>query len=127
VQTALSHRLLASDGVGVEGVASVDDDVAWLHGVGEFVDHRVGGFTGLHHDQHPARLLQRGEELVDGLGAHEIAVVAVLGEQRVGAGDRAVVQRDGVAVPGEVAGDVGTHDRQAGNAYLRGRLLRGVH
>ena len=46
--------------------------------------------------------------------------LAVLLEQRVGLGDRPVVQRHRVAVVGEVAGDVRTHHRQAGDADLRG-------
>ena len=120
VQAALADRLLAADGVGVERVAAVDDDVAFLHRVGELVDDRVGGVAGLDHDQHPARLLQRGKEFRDGLAAHELALGTVLVEQRVGLGDRAVVQRHGVAVVGEVAGDVGAHHRQAGDADLRG-------
>ncbi len=120
VQPALAYRLLASNGVGVERIAAVDDDVAFFHRVGELVDHGVGGVTGLHHDQHPARFLQGGEKLFDGLRAHEFAFAAVLFEQRIGLGDRPVVQRHGVAVMGEVAGDVRTHDGQAGHADLRG-------
>ncbi len=54
----------------------------------------------------PARLLQRCDELLDGLGANEIALVAVLVDERVRLGDAAVVQRHRVAVAGEVAGDV---------------------
>ena len=120
VQAALAHRLLAADGVGVERVAAVDDDVAFLHRVGELVDDGVGRVAGLDHDQHPARLLQRGKEFRDGLAAHEVALRAVLGEQRVGLGDRPVVQRHGVAVVGEVAGDVGAHHGQAGDPDLSG-------
>ena len=120
VQAAFADRLLAADGVGVQRVAAVDDDVALLHGVGELVDDGVGRVAGLDHDQHPARLLQRGEEFRDRLAAHEVALGAVLLEQRVGLGDRPVVQRDGVAVVGEVAGDVRTHHGQAGDPDLRG-------
>ena len=71
MQSAIGHRLFTADGVGVQRVAPVDDDVAGFHRVGEFVDHRVGGVTGLHHDQHPSRSLQRGEEFRDGLRSHE--------------------------------------------------------
>ena len=56
--------------------------------------------------------------------ADELALVAVLLEQRVGLGDRPVVQRDGVAVVGEVAGEVRAHHGQAGDADLRGTGLR---
>ena len=47
VQATLAHRLLAADGVGVERVAAVDDDVAFLHRVGELVDDGVGRVAGL--------------------------------------------------------------------------------
>ena len=67
VQPALADRLLATDGVGVEGVAAVDDDVAFFHGVGEFVDDGVGGVAGLDHDDDPPRLFQRVKEFRDGL------------------------------------------------------------
>ena len=120
VQAALAHRLLAADGVGVERVAAVDDDVAFFHGVGELVDDGVGRVAGLDHDDHPPRLLQRVQEFLDGLRPHELALVAVLLEQRVGLGDRPVVQRHGVAVMGEIAGEVRTHHGQAGDADLRG-------
>ncbi len=103
VQTPLAHRLLAANRVGVERVAAVDDDVAFLHGVGQLLDDRVGRVTGLDHDDHAARLLQRGEEFFDGFGAHEFAFAAVLFQQRIGLGDRAVVQRNRIAVVGEIA------------------------
>src|SRR6201998_3734915 len=58
VQAPLAHRLFAADGVGEERVPAVDDDVALVHHVGEFVDHRVSRVARLDHDQHSARLLQ---------------------------------------------------------------------
>ncbi len=126
VQAALAHRLLPADGVGVERVTAVDDDVALFHRVGELVDDGVGRVAGLDHDHHPARLLKRGKEFGDRLAADELAFVAVVLQQRVGLGDRPVVQRDGVAVVGEVAGEVGTHHRQAGDADLSGAVGVGV-
>ena len=119
VQATIADRLLAADGVGVERVAAVDDDVAFLHRVGELVDDGVGRVARLDHDQHAPRLLQRGEEFRDRLAAHEVALRTVLGQQRVGLGDRPVVQRHGVAVAGEVARDVRAHDGQAGDSDLR--------
>jgi hypothetical protein len=75
--------------------------------------------VGLDHDQDPARLLKRGKEFRDGVAAHEVALGTVCLEQRVDLGGRAVVQRDGVPVVGEVARDVGSHHREAGDADLR--------
>jgi hypothetical protein len=51
-----------------------------LHGLGKLLDDRVGRITGLDHDQHPARLLQRFEEFFDGLRPDELALVTVLFE-----------------------------------------------
>ena len=48
--------------------------------------------------------------------------LAVLFEQRVGLGDRPVVQRHGVAVVSEIAGEVRTHHGEAGDADLRGSV-----
>ena len=45
----------------------------------------------------------------------EVALRAVLFEQGVGLRDRAVVQGNGEAVAGQVAGEVGAHHRQAGD------------
>ena len=56
----------------------------------------------------------------DGLAADEVALRAVLVQQRVGLGDRPVVQRHGVAVVGEVARDVRAHHGQAGDPDLCG-------
>ncbi len=67
VQAAFADRLFAADGVGVERVAAVDDDVAVFHRVGELVDDGVGRVTRLDHDDHPPRLLQRVQEFFDGL------------------------------------------------------------
>jgi hypothetical protein len=126
VQAALAHRLLAADGVGVERVATVDDDVAGFHGIGELVDHRVRGIAGLDHDDHPPRLLQRVQEFLDALRTDELAFVTVLFEQGIGLGDRSIVQSHRVAVVREIASEVRTHHRQAGDTDLRGPGCRSL-
>jgi len=118
VQATLAQGGLASAGVREVRVAAVDQDVARFHQRGELVDHGVGRRARLDHDHHAARPFQRGDELADRLGRHEGALVAVLGDQ----GDRprvgAVVQGDGVAVPGQVAREVAAHHRESGDADL---------
>ena len=59
------------------------------------------------------------DELLRGLGRDEGALVAELGDHVGGAGGRSVVQGDGVAVAGEVAGQVAAHHAEPGDAYLR--------
>ena len=127
VQSTLRHGLLAPDGIGVERITAVDDDVAGLHRIGEFIDHRVGGLAGFHHDEHSAGALEGSEELPDGLRADEIAIAAVLGQKRVSLGHRPVVQGHGVTVPGEVTGDIGTHDSQTGDSDVSGGFRCGAH
>jgi hypothetical protein len=115
----------------VEGVATVDDDVAFLHRIGELVDDGVGRIARLDHDDHPARLLKGGKEFGDRLAAHEVAFRTMLLQQRIGLGDGPVVQRHGVPVVGEVAGEVGTHHGQSGDPDLSGagrvRVCRRAH
>ena len=91
----------------------------------QLVDHGVGGRAGLDHDDDRARPPQAGDEVGHRLAGHERALAAVLGDQAAGALRRAVVQRDGVAVPGQVPGQVAAHDRQAGDADVRGGLRGG--
>ena len=42
--------------------------VAWFEQRGELVDHGVGGRAGVDHDEHAPRPLERGDELLGGLG-----------------------------------------------------------
>ncbi len=110
VQSAGADRRFTTDRVGVERVATVDDDVAGLHGVCELFDDSIGRGAGLDHDQDASRLLKCGNKLLDGLGAHEIALGTMLGDQGIGLRDAAVVQGNGVTVAGEIAGNIRTHD-----------------
>ena len=110
---ALGHFLLAANRVGVQGVTAVDDDVAFVERRSQLIDDGVCGRAGLNHDERAAR---RGEgigELRDRLGANKGSFVAVGFEKRVGLRDRAVVQRHGETVPGEVTGDVRSHHGQS--------------
>ena len=72
-----------------------------------------------------SRALERGDELLRGLGRDEVPLVAELVDHGRGAGGGPVVQGHGVSVPGEVAGQVPAHHAEAGHADLR-RCLRHV-
>jgi hypothetical protein len=124
VEALGADRLLAPDRVVEVGVAAVDDDVARLEQAGQLVDHRVGAFTGLHHDDRGARHTERRDEVFDGFARHEVALAAVLTDELAGALRRAVEHGHHVAfAAGEVPGQVATHDGQADDAYV-GTLLR---
>lgn len=116
VQAAFAQRGLAAAGVGEVGVAAVDDHVAVLEERGELVDDGVGGSARLHHDHEAAGAGERGHELLGRLGRDEGALVAELVHQRAGAAGGAVVDGDGVTVPGEVTGQVAAHHSEAGDA-----------
>lgn len=117
-KAAVLQRGLAADGVRVEGVAAVDDDVALVHDAGEFLDDRVRGIAGLDHDDDLAWLLEAGHEVLDALGRDEGAVTAVRVEQSLCLGVTPVVHRDHVSVAGEVPRQVGPHDSEAGDTDL---------
>ena len=122
VDAGLAHRLLAADGVGEQGVAAVDDDVARLEHLHERVDDGVGGAAGLDHDDRGAGLLQRRRELLVG-GRRDELRLGVLGEQRLGLRVAAVVHRHRVAfTAGEVAGQIRAHHRQSDDTDVRCRL-----
>ena len=111
----LREGRLAAAGVLVVGVSGVDNDVARFEERFELVDDGVDRLAGLDHDQDAARLLQRVHEFLQGLGPDEIAVAAVLFQQGIGLLDGPVVQGDGEAVAGQVAGEVCPHHRKAGD------------
>ena len=77
MQTLPAQALFARTGVGVTGVASIDDDVALLQQGGEGVDRRVGRGAGLDHDDDPARAGEGGDEFLERFGWDERPLVAV--------------------------------------------------
>ena len=120
VQALLAQRRLAPDRVREVRVARVHDDVALLQEGHQLVDDRVRGAAGLHHDDDLARPGQRRDEVLDRLGRDEHALVAVVRDQRLGLGVRAVVDRHREAVACKVPGEVAAHHRQPGDTDLRG-------
>src|SRR5699024_1865748 len=111
VTVALCHVLFATNGVGVEGIAAVDDDVAIFHCISELVDNRVGRRTGLHHDDGLAGALQRSDELFNRFRSNEIAFRSVFGNESTSAFRTAVVHGDGIAIASKVTGQVAAHNR----------------
>ena len=122
VQAALAQGLLPAAGVGVEGVAGIDDDVARLHEGGELLDHGLSGGSGLHHDDGHAWGAQGGDEVLQVAGGYEVALGAVALHEPLGTGQGAVEHRHRVPVAGEVARQVGPHHPQSEHAEVcRGR------
>src|SRR5690606_14434224 len=68
-----------------------------------------------------ARSLEARDEVAEGLGRHERALVPVVRDERGGPGRRAVVDRDDESVAGEVPREVATHHGEACDTDLGGR------
>jgi len=117
-QPAVGEGRGPPDCVDVAGIAAVDDHVTLLQQLGELLDHGVGPGAGLHHHDHPARPGQRLDKIRQAVGADELALVAVVVQELVSATGVPVVHDDLMAVTRQVAGQVGTHDSQAGDADL---------
>jgi hypothetical protein len=119
-QAFFAERLLATDRVGPERVAAVDDDVTLLEHGGEAVDDRVGRLAGLDEDDGLAGPGQGGGEFLECLGADEAAGgVRVLGDELVGLLGGAVVDRNLEAVVGDVEGEILTHHGEADESDIR--------
>ena len=127
VDSSLAHCLFATDGVGKERVAAIDDDVTGLESFGQSIDHGIRAFAGLHHDDGGAWLRQRCGEFGI-VGCRNEISFGVLGEQSLGLRVGAVVDRDGVAFAAcEVAGQIGAHNCEPYYANVCGCLLSSGH
>src|SRR5699024_4548681 len=76
VKATSGDLLLAADRGLVQGVATIDDDVARVHEISELLDHGIGGWAGLHHNQRAARLFEGSHEGLQGLGWNERTLLA---------------------------------------------------
>jgi hypothetical protein len=96
-------------GVGEEGIAAVDDDVAFLKMGAKFGNHAIDGWAGFDHDQDAARALEELDEFGDGLGGFGILALCQVVDEVLGLGVGAVVDGDGEAVALDVERDVPPH------------------
>ena len=114
------QHLFAADGVGPQSVAAVDDDIVGFEQRNEAVDHGVGGFSGLHENDHLARLREGGDEFWERLGPDQTARGGgVFSDKLLGFLDRAVVHRNPEAVVGDIEGKVLTHHGKADESDVR--------
>ena len=116
----------APGGVGVVGVAAVDQDVARLEQGDQLVDHRIDGGAGLDHDHDLARPLERADQLGDGVAADDLLPLPSAVDEVVDLGRGPVEDRDRVAVALHVQHEVLAHHGQADQADVGGRF-RCVH
>src|SRR6202042_2886252 len=79
----------AGDVVAVVGVAAVDDDVARLHALGQLIDRVPGDLARGHHHPGRPRLVERGDEVVQGRRAGRALAGQLLDRSRAPVVDHA--------------------------------------
>ena len=106
--------LSAAVGVGVVGVATVNDNVTLLKTVlEEELNEVIDGLAGHDEEHHAAGSLELGDELLDAVCANDALALGLVLKELVDLGDGAVEGNDGVAVVGGVEDEVLAHDRKA--------------
>jgi hypothetical protein len=106
--------LSAAVGVGVVGVATVNDDVALLKTVlEEELNEVIDGLAGHDEEHHAAGSLELGDELLDAVCANNALSLGLVLKELVDLGDGTVEGNNGVAVVGSVEDQVLAHDRKA--------------
>lgn len=117
--------LSAAVGVGVVGVATVNDNVTLLKTVlEEELNEVIDGLAGHDEEHHAAGSLELGDELLDAVCANNALSLGLVLKELVDLGDGAVEGNDGVAVVGSVEDQVLAHDRKANEtevSTVRGR------
>ena len=113
-KTLFLQGLFTTNGVGPQGVATVDDNIVGSEQGEQPIDHRVGGLTGLHEDDNLTGQSDGLDEFFEGLGPdYPTGGVRVFGNELIGLLDRAVVNRDLKAVIGDVKSEILTHHGEA--------------
>jgi len=115
---------IATLAVGIERIAAFEDGVAGLEHGQQVLDHFVDGLAGLDHDDDRARALHGLDEGGDVGFGDDLAVEALrLGRHHevVDLGRRPVVDRDGVALLGDIEREVGAHHRETDQADIGSR------
>ena len=90
----LFHRGSPPLRVSEEGVAAIDDDVAFVENFRQRIDRLVHGRPGVDHHQHGARRFQNASQLLQGRGGCEVALRSMGRDEVFGLAMRAVVDRD---------------------------------
>lgn len=120
VKTLALQVLGPSVGVGEVGVATVDDDISGLEQGQKGLNPVVNSLASLDKEHDTAGLLELGDELFGGVGAHNGLALGLVGKEAVHLGDGSVEGANGETVVGHVqdqvltpTGDVSTTIRGA--------------
>ena len=100
-------------GVGVEGVAPIDQQISLFEEGRNLLDHGVDRVARLDHHQDPARFLQLRHKIFEGAGTDDLLASSTTRQKLLGFGVGAVVNDAGEAVALGVEHEVLTHHAKA--------------
>ena len=113
--------LLAADRVRPLAVAAIHDDVVRLDArLEKLLHHGIDGGAGLYQDDDLAGFLDRRDQVLERFAAHQPARRIFAGDEFLHDVGGAVIDRDLVAVIGNIEGEVLAHDGQADEADVCG-------
>ena len=128
VAKALAFQLSnAAFGIGVEGIATINQQISLLQVGGEGSDGVVNRLTSLHHHQDASRTFELAYELLQRFGTHNLFTRSTTHQEVLGFGIGAVVNSTGKTIPLCIQDEVFAHHTQANQAEMRlthcGRLV----
>ena len=100
-------------GIGVEGVASVDQQITFLQQWCQGCDHVVHRLARLHHHQNAPRTLEGGDKLRQGFSADDVFASTATSQKILGLGVGAVVDNAGEPVALGIEDEIFAHDAEA--------------
>ena len=101
------------------GVATVDDDVPRIEDRDELVDKGIDGGSGLDHQEHLARSLERSHEILEGMGAVDIQPLTTAFHEPVNLLDGAVEHADAETLALHVQHEVLAHHGETDQSNIR--------
>ena len=117
-QALFFDALRAALGVGVVGIAAVDEDVAFVEQREERVDEVVDGRAGLDHHHDLPRLGEVGHEVFQRVAADELLAFGSAGDELVDLAGRAIVHGDVIAAAFDIERQVFAHHGEADEADI---------
>ena len=106
-------------GVGVEGVAPINQQVSLLQEWGDRSNGVINRLTGLHHHQNAARALKKTHEFLQGFGSHNLFTRSQSHQELLGFGIGAVVNSTGKTIALSIEDEILAHNAQTNQAEMR--------
>ena len=106
-------------GVGVEGIAPIDQQITLLQEWGDRSNGVIDRLTGLHHHQNAARAFQQTHELLKGFRSHDLFTRSQTHQELLGFRIGAVVNGTGKTIALGIKDEVLAHHAQTNEAEMR--------